>query len=260
MRRGYRPRTARGCILAMLADQLDDRRADHDAVRDARRSAAACSGVRTPKPTATGRSVAAFRRGDRVLDRGWRRLLLAGDPGDRDVVEEPARAFEHRGQARGVGGRGGEADRGDARRRAAPGRARRLPRAGYRRRSRRRRRPRRTVGEPFGAAPDHRVGIAHQHERHVGMARAEGGGDARRCRRWSCPRPRLRRFAAWIAGPSAIGSVNGMPSSITSAPPSTSASRIAAVSPSPAVTKVTSAGRAWRRRWRGGSSNAPSRR
>ena len=58
------------------------------------------------------------------------------------------------------------------------------------------------------------------------------------------PAARLRRFAAWIAGPSAIGSVNGMPSSITSAPPSTSASRIAAVAPagSPAVTKETSAG------------------
>src|SRR6187402_2420404 len=57
------------------------------------------------------------------------------------------------------------------------------------------------------------------------------------------PLPRERKLAAWIAGPSAIGSVNGMPSSITSAPPSTSASRLAAVSPSPAVMKHTSAGR-----------------
>ena len=38
-------------------------------------------------------------------------------------------------------------------------------------------------------------------------------------------------LAAWIAGPSAIGSVKGMPSSITSAPPSTSASSTAAVGP-----------------------------
>src|SRR6186713_1033505 len=57
------------------------------------------------------------------------------------------------------------------------------------------------------------------------------------------PFARLRKLAAWIAGPSAIGSVNGMPSSITSAPPSTTASRLAAVSPSPAVMKQTSAGR-----------------
>jgi hypothetical protein len=74
------------------------------------------------------------------------------------------------------------------------------------------------------------------------------------------PAPRLRRFAAWIAGPSAIGSVKGMPSSITSAPPSTSASRISATqSPSgegsPAVTNVTSAARVFGRstaqkRWR----------
>ena len=53
-----------------------------------------------------------------------------------------------------------------------------------------------------------------------------------------------RMLAAWIAGPSAIGSVKGMPSSITSAPPATNASRIAGVaaaSGSPAVTKHTSA-------------------
>ena len=53
-------------------------------------------------------------------------------------------------------------------------------------------------------------------------------------------------LAAWIAGPSAIGSVNGMPSSIASAPPATSASRIgpvASVVGSPAVTNATSAAR-----------------
>jgi hypothetical protein len=33
-----------------------------------------------------------------------------------------------------------------------------------------------------------------------------------------CPAFKARRPAAWIAGPSAIGSVKGMPSSITSAP------------------------------------------
>ena len=55
-----------------------------------------------------------------------------------------------------------------------------------------------------------------------------------------------RSPAAWIAGPSAIGSVNGMPSSITSAPAFGSALRIASAvlaSGSPAVRKVTSPAR-----------------
>jgi hypothetical protein len=47
-------------------------------------------------------------------DRADGRLLLAGNPGDRDVVEEPTRPFEHRGHPAGVGSRGGEADEGDA--------------------------------------------------------------------------------------------------------------------------------------------------
>ena len=42
-----------------------------------------------------------------------------------------------------------------------------------------------------------------------------------------CPALSARNPAAWIAGPSAIGSVNGMPSSITSAPACGSALRIA---------------------------------
>src|SRR5262245_13621036 len=61
-----------------------------------------------------------------------------------------------------------------------------------------------------------------------------------------CPALRARRPAAWIAGPSAIGSVNGMPSSITSAPAPGSARRMASEvseSGSPAVRNVTSAAR-----------------
>ena len=42
-----------------------------------------------------------------------------------------------------------------------------------------------------------------------------------------CPALSARKPAAWIAGPSAIGSVNGMPSSITSAPAFGSALAIA---------------------------------
>src|SRR5438876_6660063 len=65
-----------------------------------------------------------------------------------------------------------------------------------------------------------------------------------------CPALSARSEEAWMAGPSAIGSVNGMPSSITSAPAAGSALRIASEvsgSGSPAVRKVTSAARpcAW---------------
>src|SRR5215467_8559833 len=61
-----------------------------------------------------------------------------------------------------------------------------------------------------------------------------------------CPALSARCEDAWTAGPSAIGSVNGMPSSIRSAPAFGSALMSASdVSPSgsPAVTKVTSAAR-----------------
>src|SRR5215472_13136835 len=61
-----------------------------------------------------------------------------------------------------------------------------------------------------------------------------------------CPALSARCDDNWIAGPSAIGSVKGMPSSITSAPAAGSAHRIAsevAGSGSPAVRNVTSAAR-----------------
>jgi hypothetical protein len=46
-----------------------------------------------------------------------------------------------------------------------------------------------------------------------------------------CPALSARRLEAWIAGPSAIGSVKGMPSSITSAPaPGRPCTRASAVS------------------------------
>src|SRR5262245_10742424 len=63
-----------------------------------------------------------------------------------------------------------------------------------------------------------------------------------------CPALSARCDDAWIAGPSAIGSVNGMPSSITSAPACGRALRIASevsLSGSPAVRNVTSAARPW---------------
>ena len=58
------------------------------------------------------------------------------------------------------------------------------------------------------------------------------------------PRASARPAAAWITGPSATGSEKGMPTSSMSAPPSTSASRIAALvsrSGSPSMTKAPNA-------------------
>ena len=62
-----------------------------------------------------------------------------------------------------------------------------------------------------------RVVIADQHDRRFVVGRAERGVSASVLRRFLPPRS-ARRPAAWIAGPSAIGSQNGMPISITSAP------------------------------------------
>lgn len=55
----------------------------------------------------------------------------------------------------------------------------------------------------------------------------------------------LTALVSWIAGPSAMGSENGTPSSMMSAPPSCMANMIGTVSSTrgyPAVTKVTRAG------------------
>ncbi len=106
-----------------------------------------------------------------------RRLLLAGNACDRDVIEEAARALEHGGQALCIGGGRAEADRcnpGAAQRRAQfliflgrdvdadhPIDAR----------------PHGRIREPFWAAPDHRVGIAHQDQWHIGVTRAEVSRD-----------------------------------------------------------------------------------
>ena len=206
--------------------------------------ARACSAVLTPKPTATGRLVwrlmraTAWQRGRRI---GRRR---AGDAGDRDVVDEARRVGEHGGQALVVGRRRRQADE------VEPGLERRqaellvllgrqvdddqaVDAGGL------------GVGEEAVDAVDvDRIVVAHQHDRRRIVALAEGAHHGERLLHGL---PGLERAlaGAWIAGPSAIGSVNGMPSSITSAPAG-SALRIASEvsgSGSPAVRKVTSAAR-----------------
>ena len=201
-------------------------------------TSAACAGVLMPKPTATGRSV--NRRSRATASMHARRLgrAGAGDAGDRDVIDEAAGMRDDRRQAGFVAGRGREADdveTGGARRpgqlgillgrqidddRAVdPGRHR-------------------VAREGLGAVAVDRVVIAHQHIGRVRVALAQARAPSPGSCAGVMPRFSARWPAAWIDGPSAIGSENGMPISIRSAPapasPSNSASEVSG-SGSPAV-------------------------
>ena len=81
--------------------------------------------------------------------------------------------------------------------------------------------------EALDAIDVDRIVIAHQHDRRRVVALREIRATSASVLLSVCPAFSARRPAAWIAGPSAIGSVNGMPSSITSAPAAGSAFTIA---------------------------------
>ena len=100
------PTRRRACV----GDAADQRRADHGGVGDLARSAAACSGVLMPKPTATGRSVWRFSRATAAATSALAGRARAGDAGDRDVVDEARGVAQHRRQALVVGGRRRQAD------------------------------------------------------------------------------------------------------------------------------------------------------
>ncbi len=88
--------------------------------------------------------------------------------------------------------------------------------------------------------------IAHQHDGGLVVALCGIRAPAPGCGAMLAPALSARRLDACTAGPSAMGSVNGMPSSITSAPAPGSSSRIArevSRSGSPAVMKGTKAAR-----------------
>src|SRR5262249_18137551 len=72
-------------------------------------TAAACSGVLMPKPTATGTSGRGFRRADGGVTPGGA-AGRAGGGGDRHVVEEAAGVAQRRRQPFVVGGRRRQAD------------------------------------------------------------------------------------------------------------------------------------------------------
>ena len=159
----------------MLGDQFYDRRADDDAIGDARdvRRLLGGADAEADRDRDVGLGLEA---GDGVLDRGLLRLLEPGDAGDRHIIQEPARAIEHGRQARGVGGGRRETDQvdsGGAQLRAEGvvflGRyvdADHAVDTGLRG----------GLGEPVRAAAEHRVAVSHQHQRHVRVARAERGG------------------------------------------------------------------------------------
>jgi hypothetical protein len=71
-----------------------------------------------------------------------------------------------------------------------------------------------------------RIGVAHQHHRRRRVLLAEFAHQ-RQHRRRLMPCARARSEARWMVGPSAIGSENGTPSSMMSAPPATSAASAA---------------------------------
>ena len=197
------------------------RAADHDGVGDLGRRPArwprrGCRSRRRP-----ARFTCAWMRGIICADRGGVEVAGAGHALQRHVVDVAAgdaadllrcAASVEVGASRKIGSMPCAL--------AAARRSPRIPRAGSRRRARRRRRPppRRATKRVDAVALD-RVGIAHQHDRRAAsFAGAEVAHRRRAPARMPMPRASARSPAFWITGPSAIGSENGTPSSITSAP------------------------------------------
>ena len=170
-RAGTRAGVARPCASRFLARRSI--RAEPTTAASAMRAiSAACSGSRMPKPTATGSRVCRLMRatsGRHPLGHG---RLLAGDAGDRDVVDEARDVLEHRRQALVVGGGRRQPDEVEA------GRARRQAELGVLlRRQVDHDQPVGTGGlgvrqEALVAVAVDRVVVAHQHDRHVGVGRA----------------------------------------------------------------------------------------
>ena len=179
---------------------------------------AASAGVRMPKPTATGAAAAVADRGEprRIDGRGGAR---AGHAGQRDVVDER---------------------RVRARRAARCARASRSARpAGSRRRRARRAASASSASSSIGRStvstastpaargargerarrPSRRSGCSSRTARSASRCRGGAARRPRRARRARLPpAASARSIARWIDGPSADGSENGTPSSITSAP------------------------------------------
>ena len=146
-------------------------------------------------------------------------MARAGDALQRDVIDVAAREPRDalRCAPRASSARSGRSAR--CRARAAAPRTRPLPRADSRRRC--------TPSTPASRARSanardahrlDRIRVAHQHDRRRRVAPAKLRDDDRARRASPTPCASARSDARWITGPSAIGSENGTPSSMMSAP------------------------------------------
>ncbi len=226
----------------------DDRAPDDDTVRESR-DGPDLLGRRDPEADGDGQPGhdPADARDERSEILRQRRAG-PGDPAARHEIDEPAREGGRAAEPF-VGRRRRERDRpGRAGRSSGPTRTRAPPPAEGPSRGPRPRRPPRARWAN-SASPMARIGFAYE-KTTTGAVRPAALAAARRssARASVTPAARARSEARWIVGPSASGSLNGMPSSITSAPAIASAGRrrpVVARSGSPASTKTTSAARPW---------------
>src|SRR3546814_12541740 len=94
--------------VAMLGDNVDEGRSDDDAVGNLSDLRGLFGGA-DAEADRDGQVGGGFEACDGFIDARLRRLLLAGDPGDRALIEDTPRAVPPGGAARGGGGRGGGA-------------------------------------------------------------------------------------------------------------------------------------------------------
>ena len=128
-------------LLVEAAASVSIRAEATTAASPSRTASAACAGVRTPKPIATGRSVTRRMRGMLAARSSAVARAGAGDAGDADVIDEARAAVQHERHPRIVRGGRDQPDDVEPARVGVRQPAGRPPRSAGRRRSARRRRP-----------------------------------------------------------------------------------------------------------------------
>ena len=211
-------RSGAAVLVDRARDTVDQRRAYHRGIGDPGDRGRLLRGADAEANSDRQAGVAAQAR-HRLPDQVDHRRTDAGDPRHRDVVDEAAGVAEHLGQAAIVGRRRRHADEAQVlrQRRQAElvvllGRQidddQAIHAGGLR-----------LVEEALGAVVVDRVVVAHQHEGRLGVAPAKAAHEVQRAGKRHAGLERAEA-AGLDAGPSAIGSVNGMPISIRSAPAS----------------------------------------
>ena len=202
-----------------VGDLVHQRRADHHGVGDAGDRLRRARAFFMPKPTATGRPDGALTRATAGAD-AWRSRLprrRSRRPPRRN--RRSRRCGEHGRQALVVGGRRRQPDQASAGASSASA-AEPSASSGGQSTTIRPSTPAaaRVAGEALEAVGIDRVQVAHQDDRRVGVALAEAAHQRPASAAASCRPSSARWPARWIGGPSAMGSENGKPSSIRSAP------------------------------------------